>query len=269
MHRIIRTGAVAASALALATGVAACQPNVNQDNLRHEVSALSGNQWYMSDTRVGGGVVLTQTSDPGGSGIGGPAGFGTGSLALTTNGQNTAKAQVLTAQFGGTLLSDVERLSYQTFQHPTHLEEGGFVDGVPSFQVTVDVNGGEAGGFTTLVYEPYNTSTNDVQNNVWQEWQPTDEGQNVASSRTIAEDCTTTQTGNPAGAPFESYASIAARCPNAVVLEIGVNVGSFNPNYVTAVDDLEVQIADNDDEGTEPQLSTFDFGPKGSSSAPT
>jgi hypothetical protein len=263
MHRIIRTGAVAASALALATGIAACQPNVNQDNRRHEVSNLSGNQWYMSDTRVGGGVVLTAASD-GASGIAGPSGFGTGSLALTTNGQATAKAQVLTAQFGGTLLSTVERLSYQTFQHPTHLVEGGFEEGVPSFQVTADINGSAAGGFTTLVFEPYNTPGNDVQNNVWQEWQPTDAGSNIASSRVLdLEACTTATGGNAAGAPFFSYAQIATACPDAVILEIGVNVGTSNTNYVTAVDDVEVQIADNDDEGTDPQLSTFDFGPKG------
>jgi hypothetical protein len=133
---------------------------------------------------------------------------------------------------------------------------------VPSFQLTADINGDAAGGFTTLVYEPYN-SANDVQNNVWQEWQPTDEGQNVASSRVLNADCTTSAGGNPAGAPFESYASIAARCPDAVVIEIGVNVGSSNPNYVTAVDDIEVQVADNDDDGSDPQTRTFDFGPKG------
>ena len=261
MHQFIRRGAVAASALALATGISACEPNVNQDNVRHEISTLGGNTWYMSDTRVGGGVVLTAANDPGGSGIGGPEGFGTGSLALTTNGQETAKAQVFTAQFGGTLLGDIERLSYQTYQDDTHT---GFADGVPGFQVTADINGDAAGGFTTLVYEPYNTSTNDVQNSVWQEWTPTDEGQNVASSRILNEDCTTTTPGgNPGGPPFESYAAIAARCPDAAVIEIGVNVGTTNPNYVTAVDDIEVQIADNGDEGTEPQLRTFDFGPKG------
>ena len=263
MHQFIRRGAIAASALALGAGFAACEPNVNQDNLRHEVSTLGGNTWYMSDTRVGGGVVLTAASDPGGSGIGGPEGFGTGSLALTTNGQNTAKAQVLTAQFQGTLLSTVERLSYQTFQDDTHT---GFEDGLPSFQMTADINGDAEGGFTTLVFEPYNTPGNDVQNSVWQEWQPTDAGQNVASSRVLNEDCTTSSGGNPAGAPFESYASIAARGPDAEVIEIGVNVGSFNPNYVTAVDDVEVQIADNDDDNPDPQTSTFDFGPKGTGS---
>ena len=36
MHQLIRRGAIAASALALGAGFAACEPNVNQDNLRHE-----------------------------------------------------------------------------------------------------------------------------------------------------------------------------------------------------------------------------------------
>ena len=97
MHRIIRTGAVATSALALATGIAACQPNVNEDNTRHEVSSLTNNTWYSNDTRLGAGALLVAESDPGGQITdGAPEGYGTGSLALTTNQSPAAKAQLQT-----------------------------------------------------------------------------------------------------------------------------------------------------------------------------
>ena len=249
-----RIGAGLVGVMALGSLVA-CQPTtVDEGDIRQEVSSLADATWYTSDTRVGGGVVLTAATDPGASGIAGPEGFGNGSLALTTNGQNSAKAQLFTNQFGGTSLADVSRISYQTFQHPTHLLEGGFEDGAPAINLTVDTNGTDvAGGFTTLVYEPYN-SGNDVQNNVWQEWVATGAGQNWASSRVINLDCTTSSGGNPAGPPFEAPSAIATRCPGAVVLSLGVNVGSYNPNYVTAVDAIEFGVGE--------KVTTFDFGPK-------
>ena len=37
MHQFIRKGAIAASALAVAGGFAACEPNVSEETLRHEV----------------------------------------------------------------------------------------------------------------------------------------------------------------------------------------------------------------------------------------
>jgi hypothetical protein len=261
MRQFIRTGAVAASAVALATGVAACQPNVNEDNTRHEVSTLTNNTWYSNDTRLGSGVLLVRESDEGGQITdGAPEGFGTGSLALTTNQSVDTKAQLYTNQFNNTPFADLERLSYQTYQHADHT---GFNEGAPAFQITTaDWNGAtEGGGFATFTYEP-NVNGTDITPSTWQEHDNLQAGQ-WYSSRAIT--CGTFTLNVSQGSDTATLEEIATAC-NPSVLQLGVNVGSNNPNYVTLTDDLEVVVADNDDENTDPQSFTFDFGPKGSGS---
>ena len=259
MRQNIRRGAVAVSALALATGAAACQPNVNEDNTRHEVSTLTNNTWYSNDTRLGAGALLVAESDPGGQITdGAPEGFGTGSLALTTNQSTATKAQLQTNRFSGTALADLERLSYQTYQHADHT---GFAEGVPAFQITTaDWNGAtDGGGFATFTYEPYVNGA-DVQPGTWQEWDNLQAGQWFSSRALTCGEFTLSATQ---GSDTATLDEIAAAC-NPSVLQVAVNVGSNNPNYVTLTDDLEVVVADDDDEGTDPQSFTFDFGPKGS-----
>jgi hypothetical protein len=261
MHQFIRKGAIAASALALAGGFAACEPNVNEDNLRHEVSTLGGNTWYTNDTRLGGGVLLVDESDSGGQITdGAPDGFGTGSLALTTNQSTATKAQAQNNRFNEVPFSDLERLSYQTYQHADHT---GFSEGVPSFQITTaDWNGAtDGGGFATFTYEPYVNGT-DITPSTWQEHDNLQSGQWYSSRALTCGDFTLTATQGSDTATLEE---IAAAC-NPSVLQIGLNIGANNPNYVTLADDVEVAVADDDDEGTEPQTTTFDFGPKGSGS---
>ena len=67
----------------------------------------SDTSWYREDTHVGGGVTLTRD-------FGGPTGFGDGSVALTTNDQASAKAQLYTNQVNGTSLATITELSYWT-----------------------------------------------------------------------------------------------------------------------------------------------------------
>jgi hypothetical protein len=259
MHQFIRTGAVAASALTLAAGIAACEPNVNEDNLRHEVTTLAGNTWYTNDTRLGAGVLLVDESDEGGQITdGAPEGFGTGSLALTTNQSTLTKAQAQNNKFSGVPFADLQRLSYQTYQHADHT---GNSEGAPAFQVTtLDWNGAaEGGGFATFTYEP-NVNGTDIVPGTWQEHDDLQDGQ-WYSSRAIT--CGTFTLAETQGSDTATLGEIAAAC-NPSVFQIGLNVGSNNPNYVTLADDVEVVVADNDDEGTAPQASTFDFGPKGS-----
>src|SRR4051812_18214097 len=99
--------------------------------------------WYRTDTRTGGGVNLT--SDFGGS-------PGNGALALTTNDQTTAKAQLYNTAVNGTLLSDISTLSYNTY-HSSAMS--GFADGDAALQLVIDYNGSADGGFDTLTFEPY------------------------------------------------------------------------------------------------------------------
>lgn len=200
--------AVAAGALVLAGVAAAATVVVTQNSA----------SWGPLDTRPGGAVEFTEE-------YGAPAGLGSGALELTTDGTTAAKADYWTFAHAGTLLADVTALSYWTYQattpQPPHA--------AASYQVQIDANGAAEGGFTTLVYEPYWNGV--VVNGTWQQW---DVGSGLFwSSRTVAECGLVAGAGGP---PLTTLATVATTCPDAVVLGIGVNVGTFNPGYTVAVD---------------------------------
>jgi hypothetical protein len=174
--------------------------------------------WGPMDTRSGGDVAFTEA-------YGAPAGLGEGSLELTTDATTAAKADYWTAAHAGTKLADVTELSYWTFQAATPQAP----TAAASYQVQVDTNGAADGGFTTLVYEPYWNGT--VVPATWQQWD-VDAGQ-FWSSRTVEACGLVAGAGGP---PLYTLTQVATACPDAVVLGIGVNVGSFNPGYTVAVD---------------------------------
>jgi hypothetical protein len=167
--------------------------------------------WSTADTRPGGDVnFVTDATSP----------LPTGALQLTTDATNEAKAQYLKAV--NTPLSSVTDLSYSTKQvsGPVHAD--------PSYQLLVDLNGTTTpGGFTTLVYEPYQQATPIIPG-AWQTWD-VDAGQ-FWSSRSFSEGTCTTVAG-AGGAPFYTLAGLQATCPNAEVVGFGVNIGTFNPGY--------------------------------------
>jgi hypothetical protein len=165
--------------------------------------------WFSADTRTGGTIeYVADNTSP----------YPDGALRLTTDDTNAAKAQYLTEV--DVALADVTELGYSTRQL------AGPVHAAPSFQVVADLNGDAEGGFTTLVYEPYQNGV--VAPDVWQSWD-VDAGQ-FWSSRTFSEG-TCQVTAGAGGAPFYTLAGLMASCPDAVVQAIGVNVGSYNPGY--------------------------------------
>lgn len=235
----ISAGTFALAATAGSAG-AATQTYLVTDNQIHDGNppAAQNNDWYRADTRPGGGVGLV--SDPS-FGINplAPPGFGNSSLYLSTNQTNTAKAQLLTTRFWNTPLAQVTSLEYWTYQSADHT---GFAQGLPSYQLAIDGDGNlsTTNDRTNLVYEPYQdaNTTQSVAQGTWQNW--------IASvgtwwsSHTIT--CANgTIAGSPGGPANISLADVKTACPTAAVLAIGVDVGSFNPNYVTAVDGLVFQ----------------------------
>jgi hypothetical protein len=171
---------------------------------------------------------ITFVSDPGAPG-------GSGALELTTAAVLSAKAQYLHA--ANTPLVDVTEMGYWTRQISAPFP---FAD--PSYQVVTCLNGVVAGvcnGFTTLVFEPYQQpSQGPVVNDVWQEWD-VDAGQ-FWSTRTVV--CTGGPvlgqgvTAGGGGAPFYTLSYLQTNCPNAVVVQFGVNIGSNNPGWVVRTD---------------------------------
>jgi hypothetical protein len=111
-----------------------------------------------------------------------------------------------------------------------------FISGDPSYQLPVCLGGistsGDCIGFTTLVYEPYENGT--VAPGAWQFW-------NVYSgmlwsSRSYTDGGACTVVAGGGGAPFYSLTDLQEACPNAVVTDFGVNVGSNNPSYNVETD---------------------------------
>ena len=77
--------------------------------------------WYREDTRVGGGVGLSTD-------YGDPSGPDKTAVVLTTNDHTSAKAQLYTNQVNGTLLSDINGLSYDTYQDSSESGNDGVAD---------------------------------------------------------------------------------------------------------------------------------------------
>jgi hypothetical protein len=190
------------------------------------VVTQNSSNWQSVDTRPGGTVSFTTE-------YGAPAGLGSGALKLTTDATTAAKADYWTEDVEGTALAGVTDLAYWTYQAATPQPPVA----APSYQVAVDLNGAADGGFTNLVFEPYwNVTQGPIVPGVWQDWD-VDAGQ-LWSSRTVTAGTCAVVSG-AGGPPFYTLAGLQATCPDAVVLAIGVNVGSFNPGYTVATDGVQ------------------------------
>jgi hypothetical protein len=247
-------GALVGGALIAATaapvGAATSTDRVSETNMRDGYAAspsASDTNWYREDTRVGGGV--TQTKD-----FGAPTGFGDGALALTDNNTTSAKAQLMTSSHvRGTLLATVTGLDYWTYQSSTTSP----VIAAASYQLVIDPDGDpNTANTTTLVYEPYQGGDpQPLAPDVWQHWDATN--RLWWSTKDISCNGGAFTVAHGSGGPANAAANplnVGLNCPGATVLEVGVDVGSFNPNYTVAVDGLHLQTATDS--------YTWDFGPK-------
>jgi len=94
------------------------------------------------------------------------------------------------------------------------------------------VNGGtlQPGDFTTLVFEPYQNGS--VAPATGQQW-------NARAGSWWSTRTTSGLQAGGGGAPFYTLADVWAKDPDAVVLAIGVNVGTNNPSYTVATDGVQ------------------------------
>lgn len=188
--------------------------------------------WHSADTRAGGAInYVTDATSP----------YPTGALQLTTTSSNADKAQYM--KDVNVPLADVSQLSYVTKQ------VSGPAVADPSYQLEVNLNG-DAGGFTTLVYEPYWNGT--VTPGQWQTWDVAS-GQ-FWSSKTVAP----LVVSGAGGPPFYTLAELKAAYPNAVVTAFGVNVGSYNPDYNVETDGVNFNGTTYDFEVKAARASTKD-----------
>ncbi len=212
--RILTTGRIAAVAAVACASLVAVTAAVAATTV---VVTQNTTTWTQDDTRGAGTVTWT-------SAWGAPAGLGSSALQLTTTASTADKAGLYTHTMAGTPLSSVTDLSYWTYQ----------AQGPPvadaSYQLQVDTGC----GFTTLVYEPYWNGTPVA--GTWQQWD-VDSGL-FWSSKTVT--CgTSTLVAGAGGPPLYSLAAVQSMFPNATVVGIGVNVGTYNPSYVVATDGVQ------------------------------
>ena len=162
-----------------------------------------------------------------------------GALQLITDAASTAKAQYLYTT--DTPLTGVTQLSYYTKQNSP---VGLIAD--PSYELAICATGATTTGcnpnyltsgssFTTLVYEPYQGGQGAIVNGVWQSWDVSSGGL-FWSTHTVV--CSNgTLVGTPSGGPATiTLAQVQSACPNALVFQFGVNIGSNNPSYSVETD---------------------------------
>lgn len=156
-----------------------------------------------------------------------PAGFGSASLELKTDATTAAKAA-----YGRAVdmpLSDVATLSYYTKQVAVSTPEGS-----ASLALGVDLDG-DGTWDTSLVHEPYwRDALGDAAPVLPNEWQQWDVLSGVFwSSRSVQG-----LVGTPGGPATYTFGQILADYPNAKLVTLGVNIGTYNPSYTILVDGI-------------------------------
>ena len=201
-------------------------------------------------------VVVTPTNTQGWSGTGdntsdatvgyvvdSTAPAGVGALELKTSTATSSRAQY--RHDAAVLLSDITELSYytKTVAGPTFASA--------AYQLETCLNGltgTTCNGYATLNFEPYqNSQEGAIIPGAWQQWD-VDAGF-FWSTRTRTCSNGTIQGANTGPQTLYTLAQIQAACPDAVVFNHYVNVGTNNPGY-----DIYVDLVDFN--GT-----TYDFEP--------
>jgi len=229
-------GAILLTAMTVAVGLGGATASAKDGQHRVVVTPENMQGWSCvpptADTRFGGHA--TFVVDP-------TAPSGRGALELTTDVNPASKVQC--AHSTQTALVNITELSYWTKQivPPTAPAIGD-----PAYQLATCLTGASATGcnlqsgsttkssFTTLVFEPYqNPLQGPVLPNVWQKWD-VDAGL-FWSTRTVV--CSNgTVVGTPGGPATYTLSALKEMCPEALVFQFLVNVGTNNPLYQVRTD---------------------------------
>ncbi len=191
--------------------------------------SLPATGWWSSDTRSQGAVYVDST-------YGAPAGFGCNAVILETrdntqiNGIYQDKAQLFNYSEAGTPLGTVTELSYWAYRSSA----SSAVNTAINVAMNVQVAGSTVpGNFATLVYEPYNQSGGNagIVPDTWQQWDT------LATSPGDGE-WWTTKIGSGPGSqgdpqPWSFFVDLYT---DGQVVGYGYNLGSNNPNTITAAD---------------------------------
>ena len=182
-----------------------------------------------------------------------PAPLGVGSFRLTTPSA-TAKVQLMTTQYTGMALADIEGIGYSTYRYSAPPA----APALPALNIRLDLNGDTVAD-RFMVYEPYQDLGNGaVQDTTWQSWDAYRGGTakwwlSGAGPCGQSSPCTwdtilglypnaTLREGPPPGSN-----------PAALPGTLGVNQGSGNAGIDAAADALYVEVGG--------ERATYDFEP--------
>jgi len=197
-----------------------------------------GVDWFTNDTRYEGYAAFVD-------GPGNPP-LCSGSLEMgTKSGQD--KAQLFNYDYIGTLLADIDSITYATYRHSTSTNPPAQY---PSINIEVDYVG-DGSSYTTLVWEPiYAYGQSNLALDTWQSWDT------MAPSQTGFQGgwwSTKNIPGVCASNCFVDWNTIVTKNPNAKIkYGFGVNVGSGWAGVFTgAVDALSLTVGGD--------TTTYDF----------
>ncbi len=174
------------------------------------------------------------------------AASGTAHLVLGTPDGN-AKASVLSYEFAGQPLADIDTLGYRSY-----VAQAGTSNPkqAPALNIEIDRNGGDlqSGDHAVLVWEPLYVEGEPTNAGAWLDRSPS----TSAGGWWSPANGTTTGTAGALGFPTytATWAQVQDALDEATVLGIGVNQGGGNPGLVGQVDLLRIN-------GT-----TYDFEPR-------
>lgn len=203
-----------------------------------------GNDWFATlpnaDTRppAEGEFVVGPGAPP----------LGTGSFEMRMS-SGAEKVQLVNYDYIGTLLADIDEMTYWTYRDGSSTNPAGQV---PAINLVIDFNGPDAGGFATLVWEPNvpgGPGVGAVAVDTWQMWDAYDFGTAIWWS-------TRAFPGVPqAFNSFVTWDTIVTNNPLAEILGfIGLNAGSgWNGVFTGNVDAFTF--------GVQGTAITYDFEP--------
>ena len=209
IKRLVAAVCAIAGLLAVATATAATTVVV-----RYSAGQGWGNWWTANGAQVR--FVHDGTSP-----------HGIGAMELETPNTNTAKAT-----WG--IAMDIPLSQVTTLGYWTKYLAGPWYAG-PSLNVVIDINGSAPGGATILVYEPYWNGTVNL-GGAWQQWNVGSPAAKLWSTQTVSAGGSCSFTAGYGGPPFYNIPAVQAACPNARLLGLAVNVGTYNPGYLVRAD---------------------------------
>lgn len=221
------TGLILAVAMPLAAKASPTQVIVTPTNQQGWSSTAP-----TADTRPGGTVSFNNDTTA-------PGNPNNGALLMTTDATTASKAQYF--HNTATPLSSVTELSYSTKQNAP---AGLIAD--PSYQLAICATGATTSGcnpqtapgvgssFTTLVYEPYQGGQGAIVNGEWQNWDINSGGLFWTTHTVVCSGGTLV--GTSGGPASYTLAQVQLACPDALVFQFGLNIGTNNPGYNVEAD---------------------------------